>query len=238
MEKFRDMSIDVISSLKSGRFLFSSDEKYAGALVAVTNRPIVNDPGSEIRLFRLEFEIFLIDEIGRRLLPTGGFASRDLVITPRAPADRELRRWAEILRVRHPDAPKYWYMLDRYTKGKLRRWVRIQFGDPDEIDLRQPFSCIEAFEPLTEGYAIDEAGSEGAVRDRYWPGSEVAFVLRRHGKPVSEDTVSRFVKKHAKTYGEQLVRQTEGGQRKINWYLCWHLWEAEQCGKEHRAAVD
>ncbi len=94
------MSIGAISPLKSGRFLYSTDEEYAGALIAVTQRHIMNDPASQIRLLRLEFEIFLIDDSQRKLLPTGGVASRDLVVTPKAPADKELRKLAEILSVR------------------------------------------------------------------------------------------------------------------------------------------
>lgn len=226
MERVGDMSIDVISSLKSGRFLFSTDEEYAGALIAVTRRPIMNDPASQIMLLRVEFEVFLVDDIQRRLLPTGGVASRDLVVTPKAPADKELRKLAEVLSVRRPDDLKSWYKLDWYTTGKVQRWVRIRFGDPDEADLRQPFVGFSAFNPIAEGYAKAESSTEGAVRDLYWSPSKVAVLLRKNGKPVADDTVIRFVGRH-KQFGDRLVRM-EGKQRRINWYLCWHLWEAER----------
>ena len=222
------MSIDAISPLKSGRFLYSADEEYAGALIAVTRRHIMNDPASQIMLLRVEFEIFLMDDVQRKLLPTGGVASRDLVVTPKAPADKELRRLAEILSVRRPDDIKSWYGLERYTRGEKQRWVQIRFGDPDEADLRQPFVDFSAFNPFADGYTKAEGSVEGAVRDLYWPPRSVAFLLRKDGKPVAVDTANRFVDKHKEKYGERLVRRGKGGQRQINWYLCWHLWEAER----------
>ena len=44
------MSIGWILPLKSGRFLYSTDEEYAGAPIAVTQRHIMNHPALQIKV--------------------------------------------------------------------------------------------------------------------------------------------------------------------------------------------
>jgi len=221
-----------VDLLKAGRFFFSPEDEYVGKLIAVTKRPIENSDDN-VWLLRLEFEIFrLSDENPQEsfLLPAGGVASRDIVVTPDAPADDGLMQYAECLRVRRPDILQNWYKLERLVQSKSRRaerWIRIRFGPPDtEIDFRQPFLDIAPF-AAPGSKRMRRASTTAVVRPARLKVSEICRLLRdRRNRHPSQDTVNRFVDRHAEQYGEKLVRFTEGGQRRINWYLCWHLWEA------------
>lgn len=218
--------------LRAGRFLFKSDVLYAGRLMAVTRRPIINS-AEQICLLRLEFEIFSIESGDPpTYLPTGGVASRDLVLVDSPLQDRGVAQYATVFGIEEMWNPKLWKQLEKRAnsrKRELRPWAKIQFGPPQaDIDFRQPFHTIEKLEAPADSQ-IDLGGATDEVRENFWAPKQVAAILRKpNGKPPSVDTVNNFVERHIEQYGEGLVRRTDGDQRRINWYLCWHLWEVKQ----------
>jgi hypothetical protein len=221
----------VPTQIKAGRFLFSQDEQYVGNLIAVTKRSIEN-LNQNIWLLRLEFEIYILEEEATRntIVPTGGVASRDVVITKDAGSDEQLRKYAALLRISNPNNPKLWYKPEGDASSKdarKQRWIRIRFGPPDQ-DLRQPFEWIGPFDANAKVH-IEHGSANAKVRQIYWRPSQVCQLLKnRRNQTPHEDTVKRFVEEREPTYGEKLVRHSEGGHWEINWYLCWHLWEADK----------
>jgi hypothetical protein len=213
--------------MKAGRFLYSTEREYAGRLFNVTKRSIENQAG-DISLLRLEFEIFVIDIDSTPVayLPTSGVASRDIVITKQAGSDERLAEYAKLLGIKQPNQVANWYVAERKASRGDTPWIRIRFGKPDE-DHRQPFEHIAGLEkPKTK--QVKPSGST-TEREKFWRVSEVRQLLRNKKNQVpSEDTVSRFVENLEPRFSE-LVRRTPGGQREVNWYLCWHLWEADKC---------
>ncbi|MDA8745239.1 hypothetical protein N9N28_11445 [Rubripirellula amarantea] len=215
-------------SMKAGRFLYSTEQEYAGRLFNVTKRSIENQ-ADDIVLLRLEFEIFVMDveSTPAAYLPTGGIASRDIVITKQAGSDERVAQYAQYLGIKRPSQVANWYVAERKASQGKEPWIRIRFGTPDE-DHRQPFEHIsELDKPKPE--QIKPSGST-KEREKFWRVSEVRQLLRDETNKIpSEDTVKRFVDKRKSEFGEELVRVTTGRQRRINWYLCWHLWEADKC---------
>jgi len=221
--------------MKAGRFLFSAEQDYAGRLFNVTKRSIENED-KEVALLRLEFEIFVIDldNTETAYLPTSCVASRDIVITRHAGSDQGLAEYAKCLGFKRPHKIANWYVSERRAEQGEVPWIRIRFGKPDD-DHRQPFDHISGLEkPKAE--QIKPSGST-TEREKFWRVNDVRQLLRNSRNQVpSEDTVSRFVKQHESRFGQELVLPTSGRQRKVNWHLCWHLWEADKCtgkiGKE------
>lgn len=216
---------------KAGRFLFSEKTEYAGKLIAVSERSIENTDSS-ILLLRIEFEIFLIDDAPDpiELHPTGAVASRDLVVTSGAVSDEGLARYAVALDVKRPNNAKQWYHLERlahHKKPASQRWIRIRFGEPNvDGDFRQPFVSVSRLD-APKNSQMKRSSTVAALRDPYVKPQWVRNMLRNNrGAAPSEDTVNAFVDRHAEQYGDKLLRHTAGGHRRINWYLCWHLWEA------------
>ena len=216
---------------KAGRFLFSRETEYAGKLIAVTERSIEN-MDSNILLLRIEFEIFLIDDASDpfELHPTAAVASRDLVVTRGAGSDEGLARYAAALGVKHPNNVKHWYRLEHFAQIKTparQRWIRICFGEPNvDGDFRQPFVSVSRLD-APKNSQMKSSSTVAALRDPYVKPLWVRNLLRnKRGTTPSEDTVNVFVDRHAEQYADKLLRHTPGGHRRINWYLCWHLWEA------------
>lgn len=215
-------------SMKAGRFLYSTEHEYAGRLFNVTKRSIENQ-ADDIVLLRLEFEIFVIDleSTPAVYLPTGGIASRDIVITKQAGSDERVADYAKYLRIERPSQVANWYVAERKASQGKEPWIRIRFGKPDE-DHRQPFEQISELDK-PKSKQIKPSGST-KEREKFWRPSEVRQLLRDENNNIpSEDTVKRFVDRRKSEFDEELVRVTTGRQRRINWYLCWHLWEAEKC---------
>lgn len=214
--------------MKAGRFLYSTEQEYAGRLFNVSKRSIENQV-DDIVLLRLEFEIFVIDleNTPAAYLPTGGIASRDIVITKQAGSDERVTQYAKYLGIKRPNQAANWYVAERKALRGQEPWIRIRFGIPNE-DHRQPFEHIsELDKPKSE--QIRPSGST-KEREKFWRVSEVQQLLRDKKNEIpSEDTLIRFVDKRKSQFGEELVRVTRGRQRRINWYLCWHLWEADKC---------
>jgi len=218
-------------SMKAGRFLFSTEQDYAGRLFNVTKRSIENED-KEVALLRLEFEIFVIDLDSTPIAysSTSGVASRDIVITKLARSDQVLAEYAKCLGVKRPHEVKSWYVLERREKQGKVPWIKIRFGKPDD-DHRQAFEQISGLEkPKAKQIKLSSSTS---VREKFWRVSEVCQLLRNtNNKAPSEDTIARFVDRHQLNFGEQLVvRLTPRGQRQVNWHLCWHLWEADKCSE-------
>ena len=215
-------------SMKAGRFLFSTEREYAGRLFNVSKRSIENH-AEGMALLRLEFEIFLInlDTTPATYVPTGGIASRDLVITQQAETDPRLAEYAEYLGLKQKaNKVASWKVLERKATRGDAAWIRIRFGPPEE-DQRQPFAHISALEkPRSKQIRTSGVQKE---RGMYWRVSEVRQLLRNNRNQMpSEDTITRFVDSQEGQFKEHLVRRTPGGQREVNWYLCWHLWEANK----------
>lgn len=219
-------------SMKAGRFLFDINTEYAGRLVNVAKRNIENDD-SDTNLFRIEFEIYAIYESTERLIelyPTGAIASRDLVVSRTCHRSPRISKYAEILGITDATSPKSWHLLNQKLNSKDGIWMTIRFGTPDPEDFRQPFEHISQFD-YHEDCKIQKNTPSGS-RDLYLPVSKVRPLLRtRLGKSPSDDAVTKFVDKHKKQWGVQLVTMN-GNQRRINWYLCWHLWEADSRTRE------
>ena len=216
--------------MRHGRFLFDTDIEYAGRLVGITERSIENE-AADLALLRLEFEIFVIDQESQppRLLATACIASRDIIVTPSAKSDPKLVRYSDLLGMKDVKSKESWYALEQLASAGKPKWIRIKFGPPDEVDLRQPFSVIRKLE-LSE-FTVIESEASTLHRGTFVKVSQVVRLLRKENNEIpSDDTVNRFVDKYEVKYGKRLVQKTVGRQRQINWHLCWHLWEAERVG--------
>jgi hypothetical protein len=221
------MPIIFPESMRAGRFLFETKTDYAGRLVEVIRRNAENDEDDAV-LLRLEFEIYAISRQTSEqitLYPTGAIASRDLIVCSTCNRSVRVQEYAELLQVKDYKRPKSWYLLNQKASTKPGVWLEIRFGAPDPKDFRQPFLWIDKF-TWNENCVLDTQKNT-LSRDLFLPVSKVRTLLRtRNGKHPSDENVTSFVDKHRKQYGENLVRMT-GNQRRINWYLCWHLWEAD-----------
>lgn len=214
-------------SMKAGRFLFETKAEYAGRLVKVWERNVENEKSDAV-LLRLEFEIYALcrEPDGRvTLFPTGGIASRDLIVSTSCNRSARVKEYAELFSVKDYKRAKNWHLLNQKVNVKPGVWLKIRFGPPDPDDFRQPFDWIDKF--VWDGNCHVDATKAAGQRELFLPVSKVrALLLNRRGSHPSDETVTSFVDKHKKQYGEDLVRMV-GSQRRINWYLCWHLWEAE-----------
>jgi len=216
--------------MRHGRFLFGTDIEYAGRLVGITERSVENE-ASDLALLRLEFEIFVIDEQSQppRLLATACIASRDMIVTPKAKTDPKLVRYSDLLGVKDVNSKESWYALEKLPSAGESKWIRIQFGPPDEEDMRQPFQIIRRLDSV-EKFDIKRQEATTLHRGTFVSVSETKQILRdRRNNIPSDATVVRFVDKFEGKYGKNLVKYI-GNQRRINWYLCWHLWEADKVG--------
>ena len=215
--------------MRHGRFLFDTDIEYAGRLVGITERSIENE-AADLALLRLEFEIFVIDQESQppRLLATACIASRDIIVTPSAKSDPKLVRYSDLLGMKDVKSKESWYAMEQLASAGKPKWIRIKFGPPDEVDLRQQFSVIRKLE-LSE-FTVIESEASTLHRGTFVKVSQVVRLLRNENNEIpSDDTVNRFVDRFKDKYGERLVQRV-GRQRQINWHLCWHLWEAERVG--------
>jgi hypothetical protein len=219
-------------SMKAGRFLFETTTDYAGRLLKVWERNVEND-ASDAVLLRLEFEIYAIRrEPDERitLFPTGGISSRDLIVSSASNRSSRVKEFADLLSVKDYKRAKNWYLLNQKVDVRPGVWLTIRFGPPNTNDFRQPFEWISSF-IWTDNCQVDAKKAVGQ-RDLFLPVSKVrAILFTRHGKHPSDVSVTNFVDKHKTQYGENLVKMA-GNQRRINWYLCWHLWEADLRTKE------
>lgn len=179
-------------SMKAGRFVFSTEQQYAGRLISVTKRSIENQE-SEVVLFRLEFEIFVVDSGSNppSFIPTGGVASRDVVVTNRASSDERLAEYAKHLNIGEPNQVRSWYLLDRDAAKGDGPWILIRFGTPDD-DHRQPFRLIEGL-VKPKSIQVKPYDSSAAHREKFWRIAEICQLLRNtKNKPPSQDTVTQW----------------------------------------------
>src|SRR5579864_5042619 len=123
------------------RNTFKEKTEYVGRLKSVTERPIENR-NREIRLLRLEFEIYDLFQDRRLAQSTGKIACRDLVIFPDAQNDDGVGPYASALGIRHAER------ADEWTEAEASApWVKVVFGPMDEADNRNPFESIFQFDP-------------------------------------------------------------------------------------------
>jgi len=225
--------------MRRGRFSFDTKIEYAGRLVGISERSVENET-PDLALLRLEFEIFAINEQPRQLISTACIASRDIIVHANAKLDKKIKEYSRLLGVTDVNSKVSWYALER-PASEAPKWIRIRFGLPNEEDMRQPFKTIGGLESVDQ-FEIIQQESDIFHRTLFIKVSEVAMLLRKNNvinknkdkdkdkdknKNPSVDTVVRFVNRFEKTYGKKLVKW-EGKQRRINWYLCWHLWEAHK----------
>jgi len=213
--------------MKAGRFLFETKTDYAGRLVEVSRRNVENDESDAV-LLRLEFEIygiFVKHDEQIILNPTGAIASRDLIVSSTCNHSPRVQDYARIFELKDYKRAKTWHLLNQRANTKPGVWLTIRFGQPDGKDFRQPFDSISKFSWGDNCFLNKDITHQ--LRDLFLPVSKVRGLLQtRQGKHPSDENVTNFVDKHRARYGDNLVRM-KGNQRRINWYLCWHLWEAE-----------
>ena len=166
-------------------------------------RPVENT-NNTLALVRLEFEIYRLLK-GQNLSSLGTFASCDIIVGAGANAARDVgvRPFIKALAVRSPDTLRCWMEL---PGRKETPWVKIKFGEVDQLDERHRFEEISHFDSTP--FAVTEHN----MRAKDWVKVREAAERLHVGKVKVRQRVDHY----EKTHGSRLVRRTEGNQRKIN----------------------
>jgi hypothetical protein len=193
------------------RFKFDPNSTYAGRLDRISKRPIENQQ-ADAMLLRLEFLIFRVND--GRLSTRGQIACRDIMLWHGMEKDPGVTRMADALGIVDAYSASTWL-----AAGDRRFWIMIRFGNPSEIDQRQPFEEVRGFNPEAEGLQLEYASHQTDVR---WATVHAAASQL----DVSESTVRRLIDCNKEQFGESLVRYTAGGHRRINLALLRHVGRA------------
>ena len=193
------------------RYRFREGKTYAARLLGARERPIENSDVSGVRLLRLEFEVFELDETQSLLTSYGKIACRDIVLgrAVEPTRDSSVMLYANALRVDDPSNVEEWL-----HRGGRPVWANIVFG-PKGPDLRNSFARIFAFD--ADGWQVQHYDYD---LDKEW--FRVAEAADDLG--CSESTIRRRVDEFERIWGTELVRRTEGNQRRIRLSLLRNLW--------------
>ena len=134
------------------RYNFQTDRAYAAKLIRVAKRPIENGDQVTLSLIRLEFAIYWQDFEKKLLESHGEFACRDLIVGSLIPTEQDLGlvNYAVALRVPAPiNQAENWAALIA-----SERFIKLQFGPPENEGGRNPFANIAPFDPA--GWEIAE----------------------------------------------------------------------------------
>jgi hypothetical protein len=192
------------------RILFQTTQDYNGRLSKVFERHIENS--ASVKLLRLEFEVFLIITPGKEMHYRGK-ACRDLLVGLPNPDDG-LTRYARCLGIKDESDPHEWLAAPNQM-----RWVTIWFGDPLDMDNRQPFLRIERLRNPNDW----KIGSSSSLCEEAW----VSIGNAAECFSVSASTVRRKIGDLEPEFGERLVRYTGGSHRRINLHLLRHIWSSD-----------
>jgi hypothetical protein len=184
---------------------------YAARLLGVRERTIENSDVSGVRLLRLEFEIFEQDDTQSLLASYGKIACRDIVVgrAVKATRDPSVMVYANALRIGKASNVEEWL-----HRNDTAVWVNIVFGAKGP-DLRNSFETISAFD--ADGWQVQQYDYD---LDQEW--FRVAEAADDLG--CSESTIRRRVDEFERIWGTELVRRTEGNQRRIRLSLLRDLW--------------
>lgn len=187
---------------------FSTESMQVAYLFDVVERPIENSRQCPLKLLRLIFDVVRVDAARKIFASYGQCASRDLIIGNGSgnQQDSNILAYAQALSLNQPQisSPQAWLEL----KNSIR-WVKIQFGEPREPDLRQPFESFHAYQK--------PAGWELEKDADFYPGKEwVSVNQASRFFRISDSTIRRRVAALEPQYGKRLVTTTNGGHRRIN----------------------
>ncbi len=190
------------------RYRFETGKWFPARLHAVLLKPIEN---RLVSLLRLEFEVFQLFEVGRRLKSTGKIACRDLAVGSGLEVDRDpgTMPFVSALGISNADDLKSWLGLI-----KRRPWVNVEFGEVDPRDSRTEFRGILPFE--INGWQLSEYNYD---RTDQW----VTVGAAATDLGISPATIRRLIEQHADEFGNELVRRTHGNHRRIHLRLLQNL---------------
>jgi len=193
------------------RYKFREGKTYAARLQGIHERPIENSRVSGVRLLRLEFEVFEQIETKSLLSSTGKIACRDIVVGRAVEPSRDssVTAYALALRVPKPSSVTQWLQV-----SDRQAWVKIVFGAKGP-DMRNSFDAIFPFD--AEGWQVQPYDYN---LDKEW----VAVSEAGDDLGCSESTIRRRVDEFERIWGTELVRRTEGNQRRIRLSLLRNLW--------------
>ena len=178
------------------RSCFDTDREYPAYLYRTHVRPIENRL-SEVILIRLEFAVFNLFP-DNTIHSLGRLACRDLVICPSTQVDPGIQRFAEALAIRAADKEQQWIK----AQG---RWVKIRFGNPSEVDYRQPFSSIVRFS-LT---GIRNKPTLISLESDWMSPARAAAKLK-----LSVNSIRRYALKYAEEWGSNILKYKPRGSRR------------------------
>ena len=134
---------------------FSEGHHAPARLLAISERPIENR-SDEHCVLRLEFEMFIRDDVKTELRSAGTIASRDLVLCPRArvdDVDDGVASFVRAISVKTPANEKDSWICR--AEAESPPWVMITFGARHQADERNTFREIHPFNPPSQFQVIE-----------------------------------------------------------------------------------